>query len=648
MRKGNSYPSCFDPYLRYAISTGFKNFDFFKEPHFKLFFLVEFKPPDPETDPETAFTREMEAAGVANIQFGPDNETLYRTLHTSTAAVLKRAASRIWDKYFSRVELSLPLLPTPPRRPRQSRKMARPRLGGRVLLGVLDDGCPFAASQFRKGPASTRVLAIWDQNQGKAPVHLGGGKKFGETLSNFNYGLEYKRDVVAPQVGLDDWMHRHLTPSGSIDEDHCYSDADFVSLRFRETHGAPVTDILAGDIPTSSRIGPTKLGQDHRNPPTWATGQDPASDADVVFVQFPESGILDATGVWLKAYVLDGIQYILSFAGPQTENVIVNLSYGPTTGPHDGTATLEQALSALVAYYDGVNNKPKLDIFLAAGNSYLTDGHVTHIRRRGQGRDIEWTWRLLPDNPVLCFSEVWMTSAQAGSVIVTLKPPGGAPVQISPMQWGTNTIWLLNVGPTLVAPGNNPAPHGDYTIKVARLAEGAQVDAYVARTDPNLGVISQAKRSYFVDPNWEQTRSASADCIYAHGEFDISGSLISRYGTLNGIATAEVPSVHVAGGDMLDIPGRKSPYASAGPARGNPATRRTGPDFAMYCDESYALEGVRAGGTRSGAVFRLIGTSAAAPQLARRAAEPPLPAATDVPTTPRGKEQRGGGDIEPP
>jgi len=651
MPNGNSYPSCFDPYLRYAISTGFRNFHFFEEPHFKLFFLVEFKLADSETDPETLFTEEMEAAGVVDIQFGPANGTRYRTLRTSTLAVVKRTARKIWDKYFSRVELSLPLLPSP----RRLRKLARPTLGGRLLIGVLDDGCPFAGAQFLKSsanaPASTKVLAIWDQNQGKTPVHLGGGATFGQTLANFNYGLEYKRGSVSSQIGLDDWMQRHLTPNGSIDEDHCYADADFISLKFRETHGAPVTDMLAGDVPTSSRIGPTKPGQDHRNPPSWARGTDPASHADVVFVQFPESGILDATGVWLKAYVLDGIQYILSFAGPRTEHVIINLSYGPTTGPHDGTAALEQALSALVALYDGITQKPKLEIFLAAGNSYLTDGHVSYKRGRRQARDIDWTWRLLPDNPVLCFAEVWMTTAQAAGVTVTLTPPGGAPVPITPALWGNNTMWLLDVGPTLVAPGITPAVHGDYTIKVRGIAEGAQVDAYVARTDPNLGVISQAKRSYFVDPRWEQTRSASADCIYAHGEFDITGSLISRYGTLNGIATAKVTGVHVAGGDMLTTgKGRKSPYASAGPARGDPnnPNTRIGPDFAMYCDESYALEGVRAGGTRSGVVFRLVGTSAAAPQLARQFAKPSLPAATDVPSTEEGAERRGKGNIEPP
>jgi hypothetical protein len=94
--------------------------------------------------------------------------------------------------------------------------------------------------------------------------------------------------------------------------------------------------------------------------------------------------------------------------------------------------------------------------------------------------------------------------------------------------------------------------------------------------------------------------------------------------------------------------GRKSSYASAGPARLGPLSHRLGPDFVLPCDDSYALEGVRAGGTRSGAVFRLIGTSAAAPQLAREVANPPLPAATDIPNSPEEVAKRGGGDLEPP
>ena len=72
-------------------------------------------------------------------------------------------------------------------------------------------------------------------------------------------------------------------------------------------------DLFAGRIPTSSRIGPRGTGAIRRVgnrapilPPS----------ADVVFVQFSDDCIRDATGVWLKSYVVDGIQYILSFADP--------------------------------------------------------------------------------------------------------------------------------------------------------------------------------------------------------------------------------------------------------------------------------------------------------------------------------------------
>jgi hypothetical protein len=191
------------------------------------------------------------------------------------------------------------------------------------------------------------------------------------------------------------------------------------------------------------------------------------------------------------------------------------------------------------------------------------------------------------------------------------------------------------------------AEHGDWTITVSHIVQGAEVHAYVARTDPNMGVRTGAKRSYFVDPIWQQTRSAEASNIRIDGEFDKTGSLVSRNGTLNAIATAQGSSVHVAGGYVVAT-GRKSVYSSAGPARSGTLTRRPGPDFLLPCDESYALGGIRAGGTRSGAVFRLRGTSAAAPQLARHVANPPIPSAKNVPTSPGEIAKRGGGNIEPP
>ena len=693
---GHSYPKCFGPYLRYAISTEFANFEFFHGGEFALFFLVEFR----EAGLADGFATHI---GYP-VKFGPTAEnpahTRYSTMFASMSAVTNPGAiptwKETWEENVSRIELSLPLrsqLKPPFARLGLTHRWAEGKYrAGKLLIGMMDDGCPFAAAQFltrrsASDPLTTRVRGIWDQDERKQPVSVAVGantsRAFGHTPRDFKYGVEFSRDFnspdpLDPEIGLDEWIDRHLMPTGSIDEDGCYADAEFTNLASQQSHGAHVMDVLAGRVPTSSRIGPSRPGPgyDRRDPPSWLPG-DPATDptcsiyTDLVFVQFAEKCIRDATGVWLLAYVEQGIQYILSFAEPYwTEKVIINLSYGPTTGPHDGTALLEARLTALVKHFNGTHGRPKLEIVLAAGNAYLTEGHVAFTNHTNRPDTVEWTWRLPPDNSVLCFAEIWMNTAQAGPVIVTLISPSGVPVAstagpippppgvtlppytgvYAPVSSGGETMWLLSVNATIAAPRIVPMvvpEHGDWTIRVDKVPAHAELHAFVARTDPNLGVLTGAKLSSFVDPKWERTHAAAASCKRVNGEFDKKDSLIHRHGTLNGIATAKDSSVHVAGGYVI-IDGRKSPYASAGPARQGPLPRRHGPDFALPCDESYALEGIRAGGTRSGSVFRLIGTSVAAPQLARELARGSLPVATRVPTNPGETNKRGGGNLEPP
>jgi hypothetical protein len=681
MPERESFPSCFGPYLRYAISTDFDYFKFVdEEKDFRLFLLVEFKTGEtgefvPERAGEFVIGMNSVLAEVSPSEpssyLGPaDDRTPYSSMlapimavtvtSATTAEEWQRRAFALWEQYVSRVELSIPLKPSLLPRSIQPELDERWREGtissAPLLIGLMDDGCPFAAAQFLKVLASsypsTRVRAIWDQSSDRNPIPVtdgSGTRYFGQAPQDFTFGLEFRRDpAAASQIGLDEWMRLHLTPTGSIDEEGCYADAHFTRLAPQQSHGAHVMDVLAGRIPTSSRIGPSYPGGDRRDPPSWMPGNpatDPACDADVVFVQFSDDCISDATGVWLKTYVLAGIRYIMSFADPNvTRNVIINLSYGPTTGPHDGTAELEAGLIALVADYNGTPGKPRLDIFLAAGNSYLTEEHVV-FTADNQHPQVEWTWRLLPDNTVLCFAEVWMDTADTTGVQVTLRAPDGSyPPVASPVVSGNNTMWRLEVGPTVAAPGIAAREHGDYTITVSGLGVGAKVHAYAARTDPNMGVTTGAKRSYFVDLNWERDRSAEASCTRVNGEFDKTGSLVSRLGTLNGIATEDDSRVHVAGGYVL-FDGRKSPYSSAGPARSG---SRTGPDYVLPCDESYALGGMPAGGTRSGVVFRLIGTSIAAPQLARQVAKTTFPQPILFPALPPEPERRGLGDLEPP
>lgn len=661
-------PKSFDPYLRYAIGSDFKNFEFFDEQNSKLFLFVELKTAELADDFKTAMSRHGLGA-----EFGltsPNSRHL--TMRAYRAAVAEESY-QAWNDNVSRVELSLPLKPTAIEKGAFRNRSASAAAPTSLLIGVIDDGCPFAAAQFVKWTAGvatgTRVLGIWDQNEdpARAPIPVG-ADFFGEKPFDFNYGLEFFRESGAGVIGLDDWIQLHKR-ANAIDEDGCYADAGFKTLKHRRSHGAHVTDVLAGRIPPSARIA-------RRDPPSWNPGDpltDPACEADIVFVQFPESCLRDATGVWLKGYVADGIEYIMSFVDARITNVVINVSYGPTTGPHDGTSELEDKLRELVTYYDGSSGNPKLDIFLSAGNAYLGEGHVRFVRQTMADPDhVEWTWRLPPDNTVLCFAEVWMKKNHADNVIVTLTSPGGrssssttgpAPPgppppppavpalppytgAYAPVDWGDNRVWLIAVEPTIAGAGMVPE-HGNWKIKVEGIEVRHEVHAYVARTDPNMNMRTGAKRSYFVDAGWEAGRAAEAGCMYAGGEFDKSGSLVSRLGTLNGIATDSVAGVHVAGGYILSAPKRKSPYSSAGPARPGPYPLRVGPDYALFCDESDALQGVRAGGNRSGAVFRLVGTSAAAPQLARLVADGMSLTAHDPPTNPP-DEKRGDGDLDSP
>ena len=668
---------CFGPYLRYAIATDFRNFARFHKTRrdFNLFLLVEFKK---HANPKTFRDEINHALGPYSLVLGPVNnpakhKTRYYTAHARKAAV-GDAVAAIWDRHVSRVELSLPLEEA------QAKAKVKDRaplhaLSQRVLIGVLDDGCPFAANRFLAATrdAETRVRAIWGQNPRHKPIEVrdryGVDCLFGQKPTDFQYGCEFRRRSEPAskgskkQMGLNEWIELHRTSAGSIDEDGCYADAGFDTLRFQELHGAHVMDVLAGPVPTSSRISLDRL-----QPPSFApVVTDPASVVDIVFVQFPKDCIEDPTGVWLDGYILDGLRYILACAGSAYEKVVVNVSYGRTTGPNNGTALLEQALTELVTEFDGsAGHKPKLEISLAAGNYYLTDSHVVFVNDKAGTASFEWTWRLPPDNAALCFTEVWMNDADAAGVKVTLTSPTGeifastGPTALAgvegPLPWGGgDTMWRLQVEATVIgadfpATVTNPIPaaeYGNYTIKVTGVRRNAQVHGYVARTDPNMDVLPGAKPSYFIDSNWESACAGAAGCTYVDGEFDDRGSFISRFGTLNGVATADTASIHVAGGYMLSN-ARKSPYSSAGPARGWPVALREGPDFAMLCDESYALQGIPAGGNRSGVVFRLIGTSTAAPQLARWITRLRLPKPDHPPKTHEGIEQRGRGDLTPP
>src|SRR5450432_1764609 len=110
MAEGDPYPKCFDSYLRYAIATDFRNFEFFNEnKKFKLFFLVELN----MAGQGETFRDEMNDLNPSfAVELGPVREpdthdvTRYVTMRSNKAAVtaLDSTAVTIWEKYVSRFE----------------------------------------------------------------------------------------------------------------------------------------------------------------------------------------------------------------------------------------------------------------------------------------------------------------------------------------------------------------------------------------------------------------------------------------------------------------------------------------------------------------------------------------------------------------
>src|SRR5260370_38642957 len=104
-------PSCFDPYLRYAIATNFKYFELFDDENFKLFLLVEFK----DAKQAAAFEKEMgddKHEHKPGMEFGPtDPNSRYATIRAAKAAVGPPTFGS-GTTHGSRLELSLPVNPT--------------------------------------------------------------------------------------------------------------------------------------------------------------------------------------------------------------------------------------------------------------------------------------------------------------------------------------------------------------------------------------------------------------------------------------------------------------------------------------------------------------------------------------------------------
>jgi subtilisin family serine protease len=185
--------------------------------------------------------------------------------------------------------------------------------GKNVIIGILDVGLDYTHPAFYDTLGNVfRIKRVWEQKSNGTPP------------AGFSYGHE-------------------LTDSLSIVTDS--------TDNVLQTHGTHVAGIASG-----SGYGSPISGK-YRGV---------AYESDIVMV-----GITPPSSQWTNAGmsdIIDGMSYVYNYAASNNKPAVVNLSWGCTVGPHDGSSLFSQAC-------DNLTGAGKLFV-ISAGNNGTNNVHV--------------------------------------------------------------------------------------------------------------------------------------------------------------------------------------------------------------------------------------------------------------------------------
>jgi hypothetical protein len=525
-----------------------------------------------------------------------------------------------------------------------------PQPGPEVVIGIIDDGCPFAHRAYRPGNGPC-VHYLWDQ--GGTP---GTGEVPGTPFPS-RYGAVYTTQ-------LSEALQKATDSHGEVDEDHAYELLSLPSLRCIVSHGAQVMSHAAG----------CTRPIDHRPaPPPFC---DPTG---IAFVQLRPKALDDPTGDWIDCDGIDSdgmealhaiCDYARTMITPPAKKVLINLSYGPQTGPHDGSSFAERHIRELTekAKAEGYI----LRVVLPSGNNHLLQAHAEFdLRKLGaKGQSIDW--HVAADSRANSMLEIWLPSPiTTQDVTVRVQAPGGGALAEASTITGQSPDGAIHVmtvpdatpsgqfriaiivAPTaraatdsaLATPADPLATPGRWRVSIepvpgrnliASLLHDGVAHVYLQRGDPNMGRPQRGRSGYLRSPCYDDKVGALPSEQLQTDPPGTGPAEVFARGCLSGIATGAKSLV--AGGYRLrdNLPAGSNgavvvngarrdslpaPYSSGGPGRAG--CQRGGPDWAYPTEESRVLNGMLGRGNRSGISMRFSGTSIAAPQLVRELAATP-------------------------
>lgn len=276
-------------------------------------------------------------------------------------------------------------------------RVQRPPLsltGAGCILACIDTGIDYTSPVFRRADGSSRILAIWDQENQE-----------GNPPEGFLYGSEYRQEEINAALRSENPL-------------------DIVPVRdISGRHGTALASIAAG---SSLEEGTAYLGA--------------APDADIVVVKLKQAKpylreyymIPDGTPCYQETDILTALKYVKGFMQTFKRPVCVCMGLGTAYGDHAGNSMLERYISRL-------NTLRNMAVVLPAGNEGNAGHHYRAIFQDGEENVVRNAEIRVGEGTEGFILEIW------GSVPdffrISLRSPGGEEIREISFRLNTTRVY---------------------------------------------------------------------------------------------------------------------------------------------------------------------------------------------------------------